>query len=264
MRQLTGVSFILAIFLILTSCSNKQYQMLFQQKKTLADSAYQSPAETNAYRIRPQDILQVRNLQDAKYLINTPASPEVRTGILTNSNTAPDERNFQVDDDGSVILPAIGRIKVAGYTRLEAQQLIEETYRKNVLVNPIIELKIVNLKVIVYGEIKSPGSQPLLKDHTTLVEMIGQAGGLTERSNETNVKIIRGTERRPKVIEVDLSSIESINDPKAVLQNGDIIYISQNKRAVRNDNYQNFSSGIFQPLLLLVNTVLVVFALVRR
>ena len=42
-------------------------------------------------------------------------------------------------------------------------------YRKNVLVNPIIDLKIINLKVTVLGEIRAPGNYQLIKDKTSLV-----------------------------------------------------------------------------------------------
>jgi len=235
--------------------------VLFQQKNSLSDSSYQASDAAGEYHIRSQDILQVRNLQDTKYLVNNASASNVNGNVL-NGGTS-DNQNFQVDDDGAVILPAIGRIKVAGYTRAGAQKVVEDAYRKNVLVNPIIELKIVNLKVTMFGEVRTQGNFQLTKDHTTLLEMIGTAGGITEKANETNVKIIRGTAKNPKVILVDLSNIQSINDPRTILQNGDIIYIAQNKRATRENNLQNFST-VFQPLLLLFNTALIVLTLVRR
>ncbi|MDB4919614.1 polysaccharide biosynthesis/export family protein [Mucilaginibacter sp.] len=264
MRQKIFTYFILGLFFICTSCSNRQYQVLFQQKNSITDSAYKSADIINEYRIKPQDVIQVRNLQDTKYLVNTTPSTAVNTNILANGTVAGVDQSYQVEDDGTVILPAIGRIKVAGYTRNEAQKLVEDTYRKNVLVNPIIELKIVSLKVTMLGEIKGQGNYPLTKDHMTLIEMIGAAGGITEKANETNIKIIRGTEKNPKVILVDLGNIQSINDPRTILQNGDIVYIAQNKRAVRTDNLQSFTSTIFQPALLLFNTALIIFTLIHR
>jgi len=113
------------------------------------------------------------------------------------------------------------------------------------------------------GEVKTQGVIPLIKDKTTLVEVIGEAGGFTDRANETNVKIIRGDEKNPKVIVADLNDIKSINDPNNVLQNGDIIYVAQNKRAARNDNLQNFST-LTAPILILFNTVLIIFTLVHK
>jgi polysaccharide export outer membrane protein len=260
MRQLIYSFSVLGLLLLLASCSTTQYQTLFQQKKALTDTAYQTADATVEYRIKSQDILQVRNLQDTKYLVDNSPKNNVNNNVLNN---AADNQNFQVDDEGFVILPAIGRIKVAGYTRAEAQKLVEDAYRKSVLVNPIIELKIVNLKVTMLGEVQAQGNFPLTKDHTTLLEMIGTAGGITAKANESNVKIIRGTEKNPKVILVDLGDIQSVNDPRTILQNGDIIYVAQNKRAARSDNLQSFST-VFQPILLLFNTALIVLTLIRH
>jgi len=136
-------------------------------------------------------------------------------------------------------------------------------YAKALLVNPIIELKIINLKVTILGEIKGQGNYQLVKDRTTLVELIGQAGGLTDQADEKDIKIIRGSEKNPTVISVDLSDIGSINNPKSILQSGDIIYIEQSKRAARNNNLQNFSV-ILQPALILFNTALIIFTLVKK
>ena len=260
MHKILYCYLILALFLVFTSCSNRQYQVLFQQKNSIADSLSQSADSVKEYRIRSQDILQVRNLQDSKYLVNNTPNASVNTNVLNNSEG---NQDFQVQDDGTVILPVIGHIKVEGYTRLEAQKLIEDTYRKNLLVNPIIELKIVNLKITMLGEVKSPGNYVLTKEHTTLIEMIGAAGGISDKANESSIKIIRGTQKKPQVILVDLSNIQSVNDPRTILQNGDIVYVSQNKRAIRNDNLQNFST-VYQPGILLINTALIILAIFRR
>ena len=259
MHKLTYLFLISVVISTGTSCSNKQYQVLFQQKKTLsADTTMQKAAVTlDQYRIQPQDILQIRNLQDVDIIANKSSSGGSSSGGGTQSQT------FQVEEDGTVKLPAIGSVKVEGLRRIEAQKNIEAIYAKQLLQNPIIELKIVNLKITALGEIRAPGNYILTKDKTTLVELIGQAGGLTEKADEKNVKIIRGTELNPKVIELDLNDIRSINSPDAVLQNGDIIYIAQNRRAARNDNLQNFSL-LVQPLLLAFNTALIIFTLVRK
>jgi len=258
MRHLIYGYLILGLFFTCASCSNKQYQVLFEQQKTITDnSSKKDTTGINFYRIQPQDILQIRNLQDDRYIVNAPA-----TGTATANSGTSQGQSFQVEEDGTIALPAIGRIQVAGLTRTQANKLIENLYLKE-LKNPIIELTITNLKVTMLGEIRGPGNYPLSKDKTTLVEMIGTAGGLTDKANEKNIQIIRGTERNPQVTVIDLSNIQSINDPRAVLQSGDIIYFTQNKRAVRNENLQNFST-VFQPVLLLFNTALIVFTLIRR
>lgn len=259
MRNYIPIYLIIGILFLLTSCSSKQYQYLFEQKYTITDTASKgSDATTGPYRIKAQDILQIKNLQSIKYIVDE--APSTNAGSSGGSATG---QTFQVEDDGTVALPAIGHVKIAGLTRPEAAKQIEELYRKNLLKDPIIELKIVNLKVTILGEIKGQGNYPLTKDRTTLVEIIGEAGGLTDKANEANVKIIRGDQKNPQVTEINLRDIQSINDPRAILQSGDVIYIAQNKRAVRNDKLQNLSI-ITQPVLLLLNTALIIFTLSHR
>jgi polysaccharide export outer membrane protein len=256
------VSGLLMLLLAGTSCSFKQQQLLFQQQNPAADSARVSQANngngTIDYHIRSQDMLQIRNLQSIKYIVDeSPSTQGVSGGATTSGQT------FQVDDDGTVALPALGRVQVAGLTRAEAEKHIEELYRKNLLVNPIIELKITNLKITFLGEIRSQGNFPLVKDKTNLIEMIGQAGGLTDKANEKDIKIIRGDPKNPQVTVIDLSNIKTLGDPRIILQNNDIIYISQNKRAVKNDQLQNFTTTV-SPIFIVINSALILYTLIRR
>ncbi|MEB0260653.1 MULTISPECIES: polysaccharide biosynthesis/export family protein [unclassified Mucilaginibacter] len=257
MRALYLIYFV-GIVLLGSSCSYKQNQILFEKKASVVDTATSQPVATVSYQIQPQDVLQIRNLQNLKYIVD---EAPMSTGISTT--TAGQGQTFQVEEDGTVALPAIGHIQVAGLTRTQATKLIEDLYRKNLLKDPIIELKVVNLKVTLLGEVKSPGNFPILKDNTTLVEILGQAGGLTPAANEKNVKIIRGRDKDRKVAEIDLSNINSLSDPRTMLQNGDIIYVAQNKRAIRSENLQSFNTWV-QPALLLLNTALIIFTLSRQ
>ena len=259
MRFLINFFILFCILFVYSSCSNKQYQTLFEQRASLKDTSSQKSAVTlDTYHIQPQDVLQIRNLQNMSYIVD---QASINAGSSGSSNSQ--GQTYQVEQDGSVALPVIGHVPVVGLTRSEAQKKVETLYKDSVLTNPIIELKIINLKVTLLGEVKTQGNIPLVKDKTTLIEVIGEAGGLTDRANETNIKIIRGDQKNPKVIIADLNDISSINDPNNVLQSGDIIYVAQSKRAARNDNLQNFST-VISPVLILFNTALIIFSLVRK
>jgi polysaccharide export outer membrane protein len=248
---------------IVTSCSYKQDQLLFQEKNSI-DSARQKNAVTLAdYKIQPQDILQVRNLQNIGYITGDGGSSSTSSSGNGGQGSSGGGQTYQVEEDGTVALPVIGYVHVAGLTRMGATKVIEDLYRKTLLKDPIIEVKIVNLKVTLLGETKTQGNFPLVKDRTTLVEMIGEAGGLTDKANERNVQIIRGDQNNPQVIVVNLRDINSINDPSTILRNGDIIYVAQNKRAIRTDKLTNFST-IIQPALIILNTALIIYTLARH
>lgn len=260
MRPVTYL--MLALLIICSSCS-KQYQALFEKRTVLADSTVQkNVANIVNYRIKSQDILQIRNLQNSKSLIDlNPLQSANATSSAGFPNGTPVSDTYQVEDDGTVALTDLGHVQVAGLTRMQAEKYIESLYKKD-LKNPVIELKIINLKVTLFGETKTQTSLPLTKDRVTLVEILGEAGGLTEKADEKHVEIIRGSPE-PTVIVVDLSDIKSITDPKTILQSGDIVYVPQNKRAIRNDKISNLSS-ILQPGLLIFSSVLLIVTLLRR
>jgi polysaccharide export outer membrane protein len=257
MRHLIYTWLVLGIIFSCSSCSDKQYQALFEQKNAISDTSSQKYSTSVAdYRISPHDLLQIRNLQDVSFI--APAAAEGAT-----NGAAVQGQIFEVREDGTIKLPVIGAVTVVGLTRIEANSLIEDMYHKVLIKDPIIDLKITNLKVTLFGEVRTQGAVPLVKDRTSLVELLGTAGGLTEKANETNIKIIRGTQKNPQVTVIDLSDIHSINDPRAVLQNGDIIYVSENNRAIHVDKLQNFST-FYQPAILLFNTFLIILTLFRR
>ena len=262
MRVFIFVFLTFSLLSVLTSCSYKQDQLLFQQKQGVDSVSTQNAPALMRYHIQPQDILQIRNLQNISYIIGD--APSATTAAPGGSGgSSPQGQNFQVEEDGNVALPVIGRVQVEGLTRQEASDKIEELYKKSLLKDPIIELKIVNLKITILGEVKTPGNYPLIKDKTTLIELIGEAGGLTDKANEANVEIIRGDPAHPSVSRIDLSNIRSLSNPDGILQNGDIIYIAKNNRAIQTDKITTFST-IIQPALIVLNTVLIIFTLARR
>lgn len=244
---------LLTVF-FLSACSYKQQHVLFKTDVATAAPLYnQGLASGNsAYKIGPDDLLQIRNLQNISYIANEQPS--------ATGTTAP---AYQVEEDGTVALPVIGRVMISGLTRFQAARKIELLYKEKLLKDPIIDLKIINLKVTLLGEIRTQGNYLLLKDKTSLVDIIGEAGGLTDKANEKNIKIIRGDKAHPQIIMADLNDIRTLANPELNLQNNDIIYIAQNNRTVRNDATQNLSS-IIQPILVLLNTALVIFTLTRK
>jgi polysaccharide export outer membrane protein len=262
MRFLFFACLISVVIFVCSSCSYKQNQILFEQKTTIQDTVLQKNfSNIRNYRIRPQDVLQIKNLQNSKTIVDL--NPRIGTSSGTQEITTVQSENYQVEDDGTIGLTGLGRVQVAGLTRVEAMKKVEDMYHKDFLKTPLIDLKIINLKVTVLGEIKSQGNYILTKDKTTLVEIIGEAGGLTDKANEKNIKIIRGDETNQIVQIIDLNNIKSINDPRGILQSGDIIYIAQNNRAVRVDKNQTFGTTI-QPELLILSTALLLFSIIRH
>jgi len=97
-------------------------------------------------------------------------------------------QTVRVSEDGSITLPLLGKVAIAGLTKEDVEKklaalLFEKNYLKNARVTVFIR-EYQSARVAVIGAVVKAGMYDLI-GHTTLLQMISQAGGLTERaSNE--------------------------------------------------------------------------------
>lgn len=208
------------------------------------------------YRIKVGDQLAIRNVQNKEF------GATALSASTTNNTGIQNVLSYEVEPDGQVNLPAIGKVQVAGLGRREAKSKIEQLYREKLLLDPIIELSIVNLKVTLLGEFNKQGNFLLERDNITLIEIIGEAGGITKTADPKTLKIIRGDKAKPEIIYVNLNDINSLASKKLVLQNNDLVVLQTTKNAAFGDRLQRANS-IMQPILVIANLALFIITLTR-
>lgn len=162
--------------------------------------------------IQPGDRITVTNLNNES-LING-------LGVST-----PLKISYEVDETGKIKLPGVGEVTIAGLKIREAEQLITEAYKQSILVDPLFVIEIVSSKVTLLGEFFKQGNFPLMNKETSLIDVVGDAGGFTARADKTKIKILRGDKANPEIIDVDLTNLSSLKSQKLNLQNHDIIYV---------------------------------------
>lgn len=133
-----------------------------------------------------------------------------------------------VDKFGDVNLPEVGKVKLIGLSRLDAEKLLTELYSKYIL-NPVITVKVMNIEVTVLGEVFHPGNYTLDKENNTVVELLGKAGGLDFYANKKKIQIIRGVGSEAQKTSIDLTSMIDYKQQTINLQAGDIIYVPTRK-----------------------------------
>ena len=98
---------------------------------------------------------------------------------------------FDVDDQGVVALPLIGPTKLAGKTISEAETQITQSYGKDYLVNPRVNVEVLNYRpFFILGEVKNPGSYPYVHG-MTIVNAVALAGGYTPRAKRDHFLVKR-------------------------------------------------------------------------
>lgn len=115
---------------------------------------------------------------------------KIRVTVFNEKDLSGD---FDVNEQGLVALPLIGQVKVGGLTLSEAESLITQRYGKDYLVNPRVNVEVMNYRpFFILGEVKNPGSYPYVNG-MSIVNAVALAGGYTPRANRDRIVIKRAS-----------------------------------------------------------------------
>ncbi len=138
--------------------------------------------------------------------------------------------SFTVAPDGTVDLPYIKRVLVAGVEPQEVAEIIrKKLIEREVLADPTVSvnMKEYNSKRIeIIGEVTKPGSLPLVPG-MTLVRAISIAGGFTAMARKGEVTIRRRVKGGTRAAPVSVEAIIDNRIPDPLLQAGDAVYVPQ-------------------------------------
>jgi protein involved in polysaccharide export with SLBB domain len=133
----------------------------------------------------------------------------------------------QLSEDGTIIMPLIGSVRILGLTTDQAAALITRKLADGWLVKPEVSVSIearIRRTVTVLGQAQRPGVFELpAHRRLTLVEAIGMAGGVTRIANAKKITLKRGGEVRM----INLNEITSGKGTDIPLQDGDVLTIPE-------------------------------------
>lgn len=165
------------------------------------------------------------------------------------SQSAPQQRvlGYLVDTNGDIDFPILGKLHVAGLTRMQLTEMIKQRLIEGDLIkDPIVTVQFLNYKVSVMGEVNRPGSFNISGDRITLLEALSMAGDLTIYGRRDRVAVIREKDGKRTILFHDLRSADIFNSPCYYLQQNDIVYVEPNKsKAGQSEINQNKSVGVW-------------------
>src|SRR5690606_17492668 len=92
---------------------------------------------------------------------------------------------------------------------------------KPYLNNPGVNVRIMNFKISVLGEVKTPGRQSISGERITLLEAIAAAGDLTVYGKRNNIMLLREEAGVRTIAEIDITATDFINSPYYFLSRND-------------------------------------------
>lgn len=258
-RNLPLLIIYIALPLMLFSCASPKNVLLFQDIENLEQY---SKSQQNNPTIREDDLLiitvsapDMEAVRPYNLMIETrPTYSNNNLRLSSNSQ----QQTYLVDSDGHIELPILGRQHVAGKTRAQLVDQLRNLILKDVK-DPIVNVRIVNYKVTVLGEVNRPGSYTIEGERVTLPEALGLAGDMTIYGKRKDVIVLRevGGKRTHEIL--DLTSVESLNSDYYYLKQNDVVYVSPNSAQVQSSKFNRNATVYVSVASLLISVLVLVF-----
>lgn len=209
------------------------------------------------YKIKVDDILRIDVGSDnpETMLAFQPNS----SNLLSNNKETLVYSGYQVNSKGFIQFPNIGELKVIDNTIEEVRDLIYNIIvQRDILLNPFVDVKLLNSNFTILGEVVKPGKYDYLKNNINLLEAIGMAGDLTINGDRKKIKIIRDNQKKTKVFTVDLTKSKFINQEGFQIFSGDIIIVNPNSSRVKNAGIIGNSGTLLSLLSFILSSIIVI------
>lgn len=175
-----------------------------------AKSEAKQTSHAGTYKLRPMDLLKIQVFQE----------PDL-------------ERELRVSQDSTIMVPLVGSVNVKDCTVHEAELLLTELYQRDYLVNPQINVTVVEYAprtINVLGAVNAPGSIPIPPEkNLNLLEAIARSGGFSRLANRNRVSLTRTqADGRTSNYTIDADQlVAGDGGSRAPVQDGDVIYVPE-------------------------------------
>lgn len=243
------------------SCGSPKKMTYFQDAVAWSEEMNRLDSTHYEIRIRPNDNLLItvssRN-QLAAEQFNTISLD--RGGVSTS---AIEWRGYLVDEEGYINFPALGKLYVSGMKKDQLISMLEEKI-KTYFDDPIVNVRFLNYRITVMGEVSKPGMYTVSDEKITIPQALAMAGDLTIYGKRNNVLICRVEDGQKQFYEIDLRSPDVFNSPYYYLRQNDIIYVAPNKAQASRSEYNQTWSTMISVTSLLVTIATFVYTLSNK
>jgi polysaccharide export outer membrane protein len=156
-----------------------------------------------------------------------------------------------VDSDGTIDMPYIGRVKVAGQSARAVEKEVRERLAKDFLRNPSVSVEVTRYRsktISVQGLVRAPGEYPL-EGNVSVTTALAKAGSMLIDAGSYVVISRRGADGATETIKVSRKDIESGKAQSTLLKDGDVVLVPKAESIfvtgqVRNGGTYTWEEGL--------------------
>lgn len=222
MRIFSTSIWVFLLFNALTSCVS--YQQLVNYQENFPDETRLPVAKGPDIRIQPNDVLGIKVFSSELEL----AAPFNLNSDQLNANLISIEaiqlNGYLVSQKGEIDFPVLGSLKWQGLSITEAKDTLVGKLKKY-LKDPVVNLRLLNFRVTVSGEVRKPGAFNILNERISLLDALALAGDLTDYADRKDVLLVRENGGVKSLNKIDLQSAKFFQSEYYYLKQNDLIYV---------------------------------------
>jgi polysaccharide biosynthesis/export protein len=227
------LSFLTYIFIGFTACVPHKQLLILDGVSTDMSDAILNQTELH---VQPEDLLSITvssyNADASKPFNGEAANMGMMAQALQGQNNVAEMlTGYFVDQEGFLDFPSVGRVFVNQKTLPQVKTILLEKLQL-FLKDAVVNVRFINLKISVLGEVSKPGIIRLSNKRLTIFEAIALAGDLTSYSNRSNILLIRELNGRRTLTRLNLHSPNIFLSPYYYLQQNDVLYVEPSKSKV--------------------------------
>lgn len=228
------ILWLFATFLFLNSCASRKEIIYLQDIDTSGAGAIAYQVST----IQPNDILKI-TIESLSAEAALPYNKSVIQGVTqSRSLELMQLEGYVVSLDNSVRLPVLGEISTKDKTPQELALMISDLLISgNHLSDARVDVRLLNAKVTILGEVRSPGTFTYMDQNMTLLQALGLAGDLTINGERQDILMTREVDGVRKVTHIDLTSAEFMNSEYYFIKPNDLIVVHPNDPKVKSSGF---------------------------
>lgn len=233
-----SVLFLFLLVFLMSSCDVSKRITYFQDIQDHQTASGKTEQPTPEIRLRPEDKISIivnTQVPELTALFNLPYITRTlgSQSDIVNTSSTHGSSGYIIKSDGTIDFPVLGLVQAAGKTRDELGGYIKsELINRNLVNDPVVTVEFINLRFSVMGEVRSPGTYLITRDHITLLDALSMAGDLNIDGKRDNVLVLRpDASGNMTAYNVDMRSFDAVqNSPAYYIHQNDYIYVEPNKK----------------------------------
>ena len=227
MNKLLKIGMIAALFAVVFASCVPQKKMLYLKEAQMATENLSKEYvndRTIDYKLQPGDNLFIRFINTIDERSTASLTGDVSRVSQLTSYASIYLQSYTLDEDGCIELPLTGKIELKNLTVDQAKEKMQNELDKFVNQTTLI-VKLSNFNLTVLGEVNRPGMYKVYQSQINLFEAVAMAGNMTNFAKNSEVKIIRQTDKGSEIATVDMGNADILSSPYYYLKPNDIVYI---------------------------------------